>query len=107
MPASACWYGTGSGCAGWLPSAWTGGGLGRAAPSRAVRGGAGAAAARPAARLPEPDREVLVLRYLEGLPTREIAAVLGVTEGAVKVRHFRALARLQAVLDENPGEGAR
>lgn len=49
-------------------------------------------------RLPEPHREVLVLRYLEQLPMREIAAVLGTTEGAVKVRHLRALQSLRALL---------
>lgn len=50
------------------------------------------------ARLPEGDREVLVLRYLEQLSVREIAAVLTLTEGAVKMRHTRALGRLCGVL---------
>jgi RNA polymerase sigma-70 factor (ECF subfamily) len=50
--------------------------------------------------LPERDREVLVLRHLEQLSTAEIAAVLGLREGAVKVRHLRALKRLRALLGE-------
>ena len=52
------------------------------------------------ARLGERDREVLVLRHLEQLATREIAAVLGITEGAVKVRHLRALQRLRGLLGD-------
>ena len=51
------------------------------------------------ALLSEADREVLVLRYLEQLPLREVAAVLGVGESAVKMRHFRALERLRALLE--------
>jgi RNA polymerase sigma-70 factor (ECF subfamily) len=49
------------------------------------------------------DREVLTLRYLEQLSTREIAAVLAITEAAVKTRHRRALERLRRRLDERPG----
>jgi RNA polymerase sigma-70 factor (ECF subfamily) len=51
------------------------------------------------ARLAEADREVLVLRHLEHLSTSEIAAILGVTEGAVYTRHLRALRRLQTFLE--------
>jgi RNA polymerase sigma-70 factor (ECF subfamily) len=50
------------------------------------------------ARLAAADREVLVLRYLEQLATAEIAAVLGIGEGAVKMRHRRALDRLSRLL---------
>jgi RNA polymerase sigma-70 factor, ECF subfamily len=46
------------------------------------------------------DREVLVLRYLEQLMSKEIAAVLGISEAAVKTRHRRALERLRLILDE-------
>jgi RNA polymerase sigma-70 factor, ECF subfamily len=49
-------------------------------------------------QLGERDREVLVLRYLEQLSTAEVAAVLGITPGAVKVRHLRALERLRGLL---------
>jgi RNA polymerase sigma-70 factor (ECF subfamily) len=56
------------------------------------------------ARLAERDREVLVLRHLEQLSTREVAAVLGITEAAAKVRHLRALERLHRLLDEAPGK---
>jgi RNA polymerase sigma-70 factor (ECF subfamily) len=49
--------------------------------------------------LPDRDREVLILRYLEGLRNAEVAEVLGIAEGAVRVRHVRALARLRLRLD--------
>jgi RNA polymerase sigma-70 factor (ECF subfamily) len=52
------------------------------------------------AALPERDREVLVLRFLEDLSTADAAAVLGVGEGAVKMRLMRALQRLRDVLGE-------
>jgi RNA polymerase sigma-70 factor (ECF subfamily) len=56
------------------------------------------------AGLADGDREVLVLRHAEQLSTREAAAVLGVTEAAVKSRHLRALERLRAALGGNPME---
>jgi RNA polymerase sigma-70 factor (ECF subfamily) len=53
------------------------------------------------AQLADADREVLVLRHLEQLPTRDIAAVLGITEGAVYTRHLRALERLRNLLGDD------
>jgi RNA polymerase sigma-70 factor (ECF subfamily) len=53
------------------------------------------------ARLSERDREVLVLRYLEHLSTREIAAVLGLAEAGVKTRQLRALQRLRDLLGDD------
>jgi RNA polymerase sigma-70 factor, ECF subfamily len=44
------------------------------------------------------DRELLVLRYLEQMPLKDIACVLETTEGAIKTRHVRALQRLHAWL---------
>jgi len=55
-------------------------------------------------RLPANDREVLVLRYLEQLRHDDIAAILGITVGAVKVRHVRALERLRDLLHQEFGE---
>ena len=56
------------------------------------------------AQLGTRDREVLVLRHLEQLSTAEIAAVLGIREGAVKTRHLRALQRFRELLSAEPGE---
>jgi RNA polymerase sigma-70 factor, ECF subfamily len=50
------------------------------------------------ARLPARDREVLVLRHLDQLTVKEMAAVLAVREGAVKTRHLRALQRFRDLL---------
>lgn len=44
------------------------------------------------------DRELLILRYLEQLSSKEIGAILGATEAAVNMRHLRALKRMQKVL---------
>jgi RNA polymerase sigma-70 factor (ECF subfamily) len=52
------------------------------------------------AHLPEHDRELLVLRHLEQLSTPEIAAILGISEGAFYTRHVRALERLRLVMSE-------
>jgi RNA polymerase sigma-70 factor (ECF subfamily) len=55
-------------------------------------------------RLPARDREILELRHLEQLSTRDTAAVLGINEGTVKTRHLRALQRLRRLLGEDLGE---
>jgi RNA polymerase sigma-70 factor (ECF subfamily) len=50
--------------------------------------------------LGEKDRELLLLRYLEKMSAADIAAVLGISEGAVKVRHFRALEKIRKLLEK-------
>jgi RNA polymerase sigma-70 factor, ECF subfamily len=50
--------------------------------------------------LPEPFREVVVLRYFEGFSYREIAAIVGCPAGTVMSRLNRARAELRAILDE-------
>jgi RNA polymerase sigma-70 factor (ECF subfamily) len=56
-------------------------------------------------RLSPQHREILVLRYLEQLRVAEIAAVLGISQAAVKMRHVRALDRLRCLLDDEPPSG--
>jgi RNA polymerase sigma-70 factor (ECF subfamily) len=55
-------------------------------------------------RLPVRDREILVLRHLEQLSTRESAHVLDIAEGAVKTRHLRALRRFRQLMDGDTEE---
>lgn len=50
------------------------------------------------------DREVLVLRHVEQLSTKEVAAVLDKSPSAVKLRLLRALRRLQAALEADEGD---
>lgn len=50
------------------------------------------------AKLPEEQREALRLRYIEGLPSKEIAARLGKRDGAVRVMLTRSLDKLQSLL---------
>lgn len=40
-------------------------------------------------------RELLCLKYLEGLTLMQVASVLGITHGAAKMRHLRALESLR------------
>jgi len=46
---------------------------------------------RALAQLGPRDRQVLVLRHLEQLSVADTAAVLRISEGALKTRHVRAL----------------
>jgi RNA polymerase sigma-70 factor (ECF subfamily) len=50
------------------------------------------------ATLGEADRELIGLRYGSGLDTAEMAAMLGLTEGNVRTRLWRALKRLREVM---------
>ena len=51
-------------------------------------------------RLSDSDREILVLRYLEQMPGRDIAGVLGITETTARQRCLRALTRLTKIVEE-------
>lgn len=52
------------------------------------------------ARLPEKTREVLMLHHVAGLSFKEVGAILGLSEGAAKVRAHRALEQLRRAARE-------
>jgi RNA polymerase sigma-70 factor (ECF subfamily) len=56
--------------------------------------------------LPDADREVLVLRYVERLSAQEVGEVLGLSEAAAKKRALRALRRLRDALGGGNGGGS-
>ncbi len=55
-------------------------------------------------RLPEPDRELLLLVAWDGLPLNQAAVVLGCSAGAVRVRWLRARRRFADALGAVDGE---
>ena len=59
------------------------------------------------AALPALQREAFVLLRFEGMSVAEAAEVLGATEGAVKVRAFRAYEALREALGRAGGEGKK
>ena len=50
------------------------------------------------------DREIVELRHLEQLSLKEAADVLGISHGAARVRYFRAVQRLHALLSDGSEE---
>jgi len=50
------------------------------------------------ATLPAESRDALRLRYVDGLPTKEIAERLGKSDGAVRVLLTRSLSKLQSLM---------
>jgi RNA polymerase sigma-70 factor (ECF subfamily) len=62
------------------------------------------------ARIPLDDQIALELAYLEGMPGRDVARVLGIGENTVRSRLARAKERVRAALAElaaTPDEAAR
>ena len=59
---------------------------------------------RAVERLPQEQREAVVLFYYEDLPTEAISRVTGVSPGAVRTRLSRAREKLRRMLEVNHGE---
>jgi RNA polymerase sigma-70 factor (ECF subfamily) len=58
---------------------------------------------RAVALLPQERREPLLLHHVLGLSFREVGAVLGISEGAAKVKAHRAVTALREILDVSGG----
>lgn len=91
--------------AGWTPFAGPDDGEGPVAVAaddpagRAVELDEATTVARAIRGLSDEERAIVTLRDLEGLSTREAARMLGISEGAAKVRLHRAHARLRESID--------
>ena len=59
---------------------------------------------RALAQLPRRQRTVVVLRYLEDMAERDVAATLGITVGTVKSTCHQALKRLRITMTDEPME---
>ena len=57
--------------------------------------------------LPDSQRQVVVLRDVEGLPSGEVAGIIGVSDGNQRVLLHRGRARLRQLLAVDMGKGSR
>jgi RNA polymerase sigma-70 factor (ECF subfamily) len=54
--------------------------------------------------LPENQKQVIILKFIEGLDNREISKITGKNEGAIRITQMRALAKLREKLGEKRDE---
>ena len=54
------------------------------------------------AELPQNQREVIILKFIEGLDNSEIGKVMGKRQGAIRILQMRALSALRVKLESNP-----
>ena len=71
-------------------------------PADAVPYDQRAAILRCVERLPGRERRVVILRFQDDMSHAQIAAVLGITEGYVRVTQLRAIRRLRVCLGRGP-----
>lgn len=67
--------------------------------------GAGDEVREAMSHLSDQDRELLAMAYWDELSGAEMAQILGVREGTIRVRLTRARAQLRALLDASGGDG--
>lgn len=53
---------------------------------------------RELAKLPETDRQIVILRYFEEMSHAEVAKIIGIKEGALRVRTMRLLEKIKGLL---------
>lgn len=51
--------------------------------------------------LKDSEKEVIIMRFIDDLPIKEVAEAIGKTEGAVKLAQHRALNKLRKILNED------
>ena len=66
-------------------------------PSREIPGDVTAALTQVVGQLSEPDQAILALREIEQLPSQTVAALLGISDAAVRQRYSRARKRLTQI----------
>ncbi len=58
-------------------------------------------------QLPDDQRTVIVLRFIEEMDYAQVAAITGKSPGALRVIQYRALAALKRILEREDGEGVQ
>jgi len=53
------------------------------------------------AKLPDKDRQIILLRYFEEMSHSEVASIIGIKEGALRVRTIRLLQKLRELLKKS------
>lgn len=56
---------------------------------------------RALAKLSEKDRQILILRYFEDMSHKETAKIIGIREGALRVRTTRLLKKLKEIIQND------
>jgi RNA polymerase sigma factor (sigma-70 family) len=70
-------------------------------PTRDIPAEVSAALVEAVGRLSEPDQAILALREIEQLPSQTVAALLGISDAAVRQRHSRARQRLARIAQKD------